>query len=284
MKISFLDFWPGFDSKNNFFYHSINQLGTKVKVVNPRRADIIFFSCFGSENLKYNNCKKILFLGENLDLSSYKFDYSISHHLMKESKENHFRLPLWKTYIDWFDVKTYTNPEYLIPLNYIDQRNEFNLINKNKFCSIVYSSEYESRNKYINLISKYKKVDVYGKNKFNNFLHEGERNKMVHLSSYKFSLAMENQISDGYITEKLLHAKISGNIPIFYGDAAVNEDFNPNCFIYINDINDTELMGRIEELDKDKSLYSSKFDEPLFTTKPNINNFLNYLSKIIKVN
>ena len=41
---------------------------------------------------------------------------------------------------------------------------------------------------------------------------------------------MENQISDGYITEKLLHAKISGNIPIFYGDATVNKDFNPNCF------------------------------------------------------
>ena len=284
MKISFLDFWPGFDSKNNFFFHSINQLGIKFKVVNPRRADVIFFSCFGSENLKYNNCKKILFLGENLDLSSYKFDYSISHHLMEESKENHFRLPLWKTYIDWFDVKTYTNPEYLIPLNYVDQRNEFNLINKNKFCSIVYSSEYESRNKYINLISKYKKVDVYGKNKFNNFIQEGERNKMVHLSSYKFSLAMENQISGGYITEKLLHAKISGNIPIFYGDAAVNKDFNPNCFIYINEINDKELIGRIEELDKDKSLYSSKFEEPLFITSPNINNFLNYLSKIIKVN
>ena len=107
---------------------------------------------------------------------------------------------------------------------------------------------------------------------------------MVHLSSYKFSLAMENQISGGYITEKLLHAKISGNIPIFYGDAAVNKDFNPNCFIYINEINDKELIGRIEELDKDKSLYSSKFEEPLFITSPNINNFLNYLSKIIKVN
>ena len=43
-------------------------------------------------------------------------------------------------------------------------------------------------------------------------------------------------------------------------------------------------MDRIEELDKDKSLYSSKFDEPLFTTTPNINNFLNFLSKIITVN
>ena len=95
---------------------------------------------------------------------------------------------------------------------------------------------------------------------------------------------MENQISDGYITEKLLHAKICGNIPIFYGDATVNEDFNPNCFIHINEINDTELMGRIEELDKDKSLYSSKFDEPLFTITPNINNFLNFFSKIITVN
>jgi len=163
MKISFLDFWPGFEPKNNFFYHSIKQLGLNYKVVSPRRADIIFFSCFGKENLKYDNCKKILFLGENLDLKQYNFDYSITHHLLNEKTPSHFRLPLWKTYIDWFNVKTYTNPKYLIPLNYIDQQNEFNLANKNKFCTIVYSSEYESRHKYINLISKYKNIEVFGK-------------------------------------------------------------------------------------------------------------------------
>ena len=281
MKISFLDFWPGFEPKNNFFYHSINQLGLNYKVVSPRRADIIFFSCFGKENLKYDNCKKILFLGENLNLKQYNFDYSITHHLLNEETPNHFRLPLWKTYIDWFDVKTYTNPKYLIPLNYIDQQNEFNLVNKNKFCTIVYSSEYESREKYINLISQYKNIDVFGKNKFNNFLEEGENNKLSHLSSYKFSLAMENQISDGYITEKLLHAKISGNIPIFYGDSSVKEDFNQNCFIYINENDDSDLIHIIEELDKNESMYKSKFNEPLFIEKPTINDFLNYLGNII---
>ena len=104
---------------------------------------------------------------------------------------------------------------------------------------------------------------------------------MSHLSSYKFSLAMENQISDGYITEKLLHAKISGTIPIFYGDAYVKEDFNQNCFIYINEYDDSDLIHVIEELDKDKLIYKSKFNEPLFIKEPTIDDFLNHLSNII---
>ena len=56
-------------------------------------------------------------------MNNYKFDYSISH---LPVNKNNIRLPLWKMYIDWFDVKTYNNPEYLIPLDYIDNNNEFN--------------------------------------------------------------------------------------------------------------------------------------------------------------
>ena len=46
-------------------------------------------------------------------------------------------------------------------------------------------------------------------------LPEGEFHKIKHLSNYKFSLAMENEISTGYICEKLIHAKIAGNVPYF---------------------------------------------------------------------
>ena len=49
-------------------------------------------------------------------------------------------------------------------------------------------------------------------------LPEGEYHKLQKLSNYKFSLAMENEISNGYLCEKLIHAKIAGNIPLFYGD------------------------------------------------------------------
>ncbi len=53
MKISFVDFWTGFDQKNNFFTNSLKSLNIKFKVVKPNKADVIFFSCFGQRNQEF---------------------------------------------------------------------------------------------------------------------------------------------------------------------------------------------------------------------------------------
>ena len=282
MKISFIDFWTGFDQKNNFFYHSLKKLGIKFKVVKPQKADVIFFSCFGNKNLEFNNSKKIFFLSEDFNLNNYNFDYSISHLNTDKSITNNFRLPLWKMYIDWFNVGSYINPEYLIPINYIDKKNEFNSFEKENFCTIVYSSEYFFRDQYIDLISKYKNIDVVGKNKFGNLLPEGEYHKMIHLSKYKFSLAMENEISSGYLCEKLIHAKIAGNIPLFYGDDYAKIDFNPNSFIHITDYTEESFLDKVKEIDSDKDLYKEIMDEPLFNKPPSIEKFLEFLETTMK--
>ena len=282
MKIGFVDFWTGFNPKNNFFFHSINKLGIKFKIVKPKKADILFFSCFGNQNLEYTDVRKIFFLSEDFNLENFNFDYSISHVPTSVESSSNFRLPLWKMYLDWFGVTTYTNPEYLIPLEYIDKKNEFNKIPKNDFCSIVYSSEYFFRDKYIELVSTYKDVDVFGKNKYGNLLPEGEYYKLEKLSNYKFSLAMENEISRGYLCEKLIHAKIAGNIPLFYGDDYAKLDFNPNSFIHITDFDDQSLLDRITEIDSNKSHYNNIYNEPLFDSAPDIEDFLEFLNDILK--
>ncbi len=282
MKIGFVDFWTGFNPKNNFFFHSINKLGIKFKIVKPKKADILFFSCFGNQNLEYTDARKIFFLSEDFNLENFNFDYSISHVPTSVESSSNFRLPLWKMYLDWFGVTTYTNPEYLIPLEYIDKKNEFNNIPKNDFCSIVYSSEYFFRDKYIELVSTYKDVDVFGKNKYGNLLPEGEYYKLEKLSNYKFSLAMENEISRGYLCEKLIHAKIAGNIPLFYGDDYAKIDFNPNSFIHITDFDDQSLLDRITEIDSNKSHYNNIYNEPLFDSAPDIEDFLEFLNDILK--
>lgn len=282
MKIGFVDFWTGFNPKNNFFFHSINELGIKFKIVKPKKADVLFFSCFGNQNLEYADAKKIFFLSEDFNLENFNFNYSISHIPTSVENSSNFRLPLWKMYLDWFGVTTYTNPEYLIPLEYIDKKNEFNNISKNNFCSIVYSSEYFFRDKYIDLVSTYKDVDVFGKNKYGNLLPEGEYYKLQKLSNYKFSLAMENEISKGYLCEKLIHAKIAGNIPLFYGDDFAKIDFNPNSFIHITDFDDESLLDRIKEIDSNKSHYKDICNEPLFNSAPNIEDFLEFLDDVLK--
>lgn len=279
MKISFLDFWTGFDPKNNFFSHSLNKLGINFKIVKPQRADVIFFSCFGSKNLEFSDCKKIFFLSEDFNLDNYIFDYSITH--LDTDKRNNFRLPLWKMYIDWFNVESYNNPSYLIPINYIDKNNEFNITEKEKFCTIVYSSEYFFRDQYIELISTYKDLDVAGKNKYGNLLPEGEYHKLIHLSKYKFSLAMENEISNGYLCEKLIHAKVAGNIPLFYGDDYAKTDFNPDSFIHITDYSKEALLEKIIEIDSKKTMYNEINNQPLFKDSPSIDKFLIFFQEIM---
>ena len=54
---------------------------------------------------------------------------------------------------------------------------------------------------------------------------------------YKFVIAMENCRKDGYVTEKILNAFYSGAIPIYWGSSNINDLFNPNAFINVNNFN-----------------------------------------------
>ena len=100
------------------------------------------------------------------------------------------------------------------------------------------------------------------------------RNKISFLSKYKFSLAMENTKSDGYITEKIIDAFLAGNIPIYYGDYMVEEYINPKSFILIKGKKDMmEKIEYIKKIDNDDELYRSILKETVL-----INNNISYQS------
>ena len=83
----------------------------------------------------------------------------------------------------------------------------------------------------INQLNKYKKVDMAGN--ANNNIGKVIENKIEFLSSYKFSIAMENSEGDGYSSEKIIDSFLSGTIPIYYGDYMIDEYINPNSYILI---------------------------------------------------
>ena len=282
MKITFSDFWQypkAFDPNNNFFIHIIRDLFEDVEVVEPEDADVMFFSLFGNENGRYKDCKKIFFTGENVRPNFRRCDYSLTFDADEHEGKN-FRLPLWYLYIDWFEVNSYDNPDWLIPESYLYNDNEFTQKKKDKFCSIVYGKQIESRiNAIQNISSNYKQVDVFGKANPNYYLPDGEKYKLDLISNYKFSLCYENSVTPGYHTEKLLHGKVAGNVPIYYGDKSIGEDFNPDCFINAVDMSDEELIQKIIELDQSDNLYNKMAKEPIFTEKVSLNNIKDFLFK-----
>jgi hypothetical protein len=281
MKICFSDFWTPFDPNNNFFIHLLKQSFENIEVVNPENADVMFFSVFGMENTLYKNCKKIFFTGENQRPNFKKCDYSLTFDFDDYEGMN-FRLPLWYLYIDWFNVGTYGNPEWLIPESYLYGESEFTKKPKDKFCSIVFGKLVESRLNAIQTISGYKNVDIFGKANPDYNLPDGEKHKLDLISNYKFSLCYENSVTPGYHTEKLLHGKIAGNIPIYYGDETVCKDFNSKCFINSVNMSDEELVEKIKEIELNDDLYDDMINQPLFTTKKNLDSIRNNFNNILK--
>ena len=280
MKVCFSDFWGTFNPNNNFFIHIVRELYENVEVVNPEDADVMFFSVFGNENGRYKNCKKIFFTGENIRPNFNRCDYSLTFDFDTNQGRN-FRLPLWHLYIDWFGVGTYDDPQWLIPESYLYGENEFTIKRKGEFCSIVYGKSIESRILAVKNISRYKHVDVWGKANPNFPLPDGEKYKLDMISNYKFSLCYENSVTPGYHTEKLLHGMVAGNIPIYYGDKTVDQDFNSSRFINAVDMSDDELVEKIAEIDSSDKLYNEILSQPIFDKKVSLDDVTTFLSEVL---
>jgi len=97
------------------------------------------------------------------------------------------------------------------------------------------------------------------------------------ISSYKFSLCYENSVTPGYHTEKLLHGMVAGNIPIYYGDKTVEQDFNPKRFINAVDMSDEELLERIIEIDESDKLYNEMLSQPIFDKEVSLDSVRKFL-------
>ena len=254
--IAFLDFWDSFDPNNNFLIHLFREVNPNIQVVPPQLADTIIFSCFGHSNRQYNGKTKIFFTGENKRPDYNNCNYSISFDFEDYDNRN-IRIPLWYYYIDWFNKGSYGNPDYLIPTNYLDNGvdNIYSSKDKTKFCSAVFSNPVGTRVNMVNTLNSYKPVDCYGKPHALK-LQDGEQFKMNIISDYKFSVCFENTLHNGYYTEKLLHSKIAGNIPIYYSDKRMSEDFNPKSCLNLIDYKDmNEMLEHIKEIDNDETLY-----------------------------
>lgn len=62
------------------------------------------------------------------------------------------------------------------------------------------------------------------------------------MSHYKFVLAIENTLTDSYVTEKLFYALDSGSVPIYFGAPNVMDFIPPHSII------DGTKFGSMEEL------------------------------------
>ena len=269
MNISFLDFWDPFDPSKNFFIDLFKDIYGNVELSHPSDSDVIFYGPFGNQHSVFNPKEKvkIFVTGENVRPDFNQCTYSFSFDF-EDYGGKYIRLPLWFLQIDWFGKGGYGNPEFMMPLSKLIT-NEYIETPKTKFCVLMSNKLVQNRVDCVNKLNLYKNVDCYGK-PFGNWQY-GESQKYDVFSKYKFSICFENSFAPngGYYTEKLIHAKLAGTIPLYYADDKVGRDFNIDSFINLNDFKSMdEFVARVVEVDNDNSEYLRIKNSPLFKNNP----------------
>ena len=231
----------------------LNTLKKKYKVnITNNKPDYLFYDVFGCNhtNQKYNNSIKIAFFTEN-QIPDFKIaDYAVA-----------------QSHINYLD-RYFLRPKFInrAKNNYFQNvKNKIlNSTIKTKFCAAVISNYLFTdffRLKFIKELNKYKQVDMGGKY-LNNVGYISDKKEF--LSSYKFSISMENTEGDGYTSEKIIDSFLAGTIPIYYGNYIVDEFINPKAFILIRGEKDMiQKIEYIKKIDQDDELYRNILKEKI---------------------
>lgn len=266
LNIDFVDFWVGFDKRNNLFTKLLSDV---FNIVISDTPDVIFYSVFGNSHRNYT-CKKIFYTGENRRPDFDECDYALTFDYIDDPR--HYRLPLYLLDDEYYNLPN--KPEITT-----------DLLNR-KFCNfLVTNPACEFRNEFFIRLSQYKHIDSGG-NCMNNVGYVVQ-NKGDFQAQYKFSIAFENSSTVGYITEKIVDPMKRLSIPIYWGNPDVYKEFNTKSFINIHDFKSIDdAIEYIKYLDENDDAYLEMLRQPWLLNneipEPNkLNNIKQFLILIV---
>lgn len=248
IKVKFVDFFQGFNIKSSFIYKS---LSVNFEVCFSNDPEYLFFSVFGDENLKYNDCIKIFYTGENFCPDFNLCDFAIGFEWL-DFGDRYIRLP------NYYDYKS----ENLLMMNRINfSMDDFQ--KKEDFCCFVYSNSNADpfREKLFYALNSYKPVNSGGR--YLNNIGRPIEDKLEFQRRSKFCIACENTSHPGYTTEKLLQAYSAHTIPIYWGDPMVSKVFNSKSFINCHEYSSIDdIVKKVKYLDENDDKYLDMIKEP----------------------
>ena len=298
IRVRYVDFWPGFNPKNDFFTKQIESLGFAVQLIVDRKqfSDIEFVSVFpnGIQRLR----KNLAFRNETLDRVQNRFVNSGNIYGKKTSKirvwysgEN-IRPPIYDDTIDFFlsfDAESYSNRNFYFPywfrslnlgnqgkteseirvgaaINYQNLTvSRHYLHEKSLFACVFISNMHPIRLAAIEALQKIGKVDCFGSG-----VGKPVKNKFDVSKNYKFMICFENDLYPGYVTEKLVEAYASCTIPLYWGNLGLSAEYF-NSESYLNYFNFLSLENFVEKVAKIE--YTKTYTKPLLLKKIDLDNF-----------
>jgi GR25 family glycosyltransferase involved in LPS biosynthesis len=263
IRIAFSDMWPGFNYDCNFIMDALRHEdpshtfhGTTYDASSQPPHLVICGPYSTNWKAIPSIIPKVYFSAENWTIPS---ENAFALYLTSQRMEDttHLRVPTWMTFVDWFTTSTTlpTNVEdnpIRLPVSLAMNPHPVPFEQRSQFCGFVVSNGVcEFRNKAFETMNNYKPVNSGGA-LYNNIGGQlslkypgggcGDISKHHFFAEHKFTISFENAQSPGYITEKLLHAKMAGCVPLYWGDADTTSDFVPNSFINVSHVRDPALL------------------------------------------
>ena len=269
--ILFTDMWDQFNEAHNMFIlavetalksKSIKVVGHSLEGLGNKVPNLTVFGPFGDSWKSLDKSwPKVHFTGENTaPIIDPSVKLNIGYKLPEISDNSYLRMPLWMFEIDWFgaELEGICNPLPL-PIDTCTKVNPDDYSTRSKFCSFVVTNPTNPiRNQAFKTLNTYKQVDSAGRlyNNVGDVIFAGlgggggELKKHNFLKQYRFNLCYENASTPGYTTEKILHAKAAGCVPIYWGDQKVGRDFNEKGFINAYDCKtEADLIKLVDEVE-----------------------------------
>lgn len=258
IKIKFVDFGEGFryggELEGTLLYKALTENFDICECDDP---DYIIFDATSSGGCTFLNydCIRIAYTAEHMVADFNLADYAISEHGIGSCSRN-YRIPYYLWAERW--EKNYKKAT---------EKHLFNeqILKEKKFCNYIYSNDIVAdplRKKLFDAVNSYKRVDAGGicENNIGYLVQD----KIEFQSHYKFSIAAENSVSYGNITEKIVDAFAAKTIPIYLGAPDISLEFNPKSFINCHDYNNfDDLMKKVIEIDEDDDKYIEMLREPI---------------------
>jgi hypothetical protein len=240
VKITFNYDWPLFRQTPNF-----SQIWTDYKFVideNLKECDFwIIYTEYKliTEKVRCNPENVIFIPGECYNTSprfTQKFLNQFGLIITVQRELKHKNIVYSHNANPWFVGKSY---DELMSQSKIDKSKLISVVSSNK----VFTEGHKKRYDFVVKLKEHfgNKLDVFGRG-INNF-----DDKWEVLSDYKYTIAIENDFIDDWVTEKYFDCIFANSLPFYYGCPNLETYVNQNSFIRI-DINDFEKsIKAIEE-------------------------------------
>jgi hypothetical protein len=191
--------------------------------------------------------------------------------------ENIHYLPIWVLNFDWFgrgsahgftpttlNLQELLKPRRFDPATFADK----------KFCCAFIGNPASYRLGLINELSSIGQTDIFGR-----YTGNLVESKATVAQNYRFSFAFENDISPGYVTEKLLESYVTGNIPLYWGLDS-QEYFNSQSYINLSSFRDfSEFQDEVIKANTFIDYFEEIYQQPLFKREFDLNGVIDKLRR-----